>query len=506
MIHVLRRLAPPPRYMVLVLGSLLFLLSSDGTVFLDGATATPLMGLGTFLAGLLSMVCLFAAVWQRATPFSDTAVPDGRAWPAVPLLGLRRRLPHVPARLRHFPVRTFARYLTLAVLSALTMDALALFVVAAYAACFVPASSAYFNDVISFTHVNAEVALAGGNPYTDDALFPATLRRFPKGLATPLRRGAFGTGYAYPETTTIRAVERAYLADPARYATSFDPATLHSYPALSFLLYAPLLAIGLPNILLPSVLLFVAIIFVLARLAPPGMRGWAALIAFANVPMIGLSLLLDTEIVCFVFLLSAWHLRKRVWLSGLLLGLGCAFKQYCWLFAPFFLLDMYRREGWRGATRYGAIAAAAFLLPNLPYILMNPAAWTHSVLLPATDPLFPMGMGIEAISAGHLLPFAPPPVYMALEVLAYGGALWCQWRWADQLGAGVLLLALVPLYFAFRSPTNYFAIAPWLALYALNVRYWNPGALHAETASAAVSLDTKGARDAIHAHTAQRSL
>lgn len=497
--RVLRRLALPPRYMLLVLGGLFFLLASDGSVLLVGATSAPLLGLGTSVAALLGMLCLFTAVWQRPTP------SGGRARLAALPLDLRRWLPRVSERLRRFPLRTFARYLALAVASALAMDALALFLIAAYA-CFAPAPSAYFNDVISFTHVNAEVALAGDNPYTDDALFTATLRRFPRGLATPLRRGAFGTGYDYPEATTIRAVELQYLADPARYAASFDPATLHSYPALSFLLYAPLLAIGLPNILLPNVLLFIASIVVLARLAPPGMRIWAALIAVANVPMVGLSLLLDTEIVCFVFLLGAWHLRKRVWLSGLLLGLACAFKQYSWIFAPFFLLDMYRREGWRATARYGAIALATFLLPNVPYILMNPAAWMHSVLLPATEPLFPMGMGIEAISAGHLLPFAPPLVYTALEALAYVGMLWCQWRWADQLGDGVLLLALVPLYLAFRAPANYFAIAPWLALYALSVRYWNPGALRAETASTAVSLDTKGAKDAIHAYSNRRSL
>ena len=64
------------------------------------------------------------------------------------------------------------------------------------------------------------------------------------------------------------------------------------------------------------------------------------------------------------------------------------------------------------------------------------------------------------------MPFGPPALYTALELLAFAGALWLQWRYRERLGAGVLVLALMPLLFAFRSPSNYFAFLPWLALYA----------------------------------------
>ncbi|HLZ24331.1 MAG TPA: glycosyltransferase 87 family protein [Ktedonobacterales bacterium] len=474
-----KRHAFPRRFALLALGTALLTVAGDAVDVLPNVPNGGYLGPVAAFATATGLVCLLAAIVSPRAP----------AW-------LARRY----AKLR------------LAVLAsayALAVDALIIFFLAVIAATIVPTSSAYFNDVISFTHVNAEVALAGGNPYTDDALFVATLRRFPKGLATPMRRGAFGTGYTYPDTDTIRAIERKYVADPTTYAASFDPATLHSYPALSFLLYVPLLAVGLRNILLLHVLLFVAGVFVLARLAPPGIRRWSALVAFASVPLLGHSLLIDSEIVCVAFLLSAWHVRERGWLGGLLLGLACAFKQYCWLFAPFFLLDVYQREGWRGTLRYSSIAATAFLLPNLPYLLMDPSAWLHSVLLPATDPLFPMGMGLEAISAGHILPFAPPLVYTAVELLAYGVALWGQWRWRDRLGDGVLLLALLPLFFAFRSPANYFAIAPWLALYAVNMRYWSTGAVRVvrvDNRDGAVAVQIKGAGDVIHGQSRRRRL
>src|SRR5579859_7986105 len=506
---MMRRLVMPPRYMMVVFGSLLFLIASDGAVLLRGATATPLVGAGTLLASLLGMLCLFAAVWRRAAALDESSTGGvGEGDEALHVRSLPERLAFIVHRSMPAPVRAFLRYLAFAVGFALALDAL-IAVVLGLTLLLAPPSQAYPTDAISFAHADAALVLAGANPYTADADFTRVLRNYPHTLATPLRGRIFGTGYDYPADARILAVQRRYIANPSDVASSFDPATLHSYPALSFLLYVPLLAVGLRNILLLHVLLFVAGVFVLARLAPPGIRRWSALVAFASVPLLGHSLLIDSEIVCVAFLLSAWHVRERGWLGGLLLGLACAFKQYCWLFAPFFLLDVYQREGWRGTLRYSSIAATAFLLPNLPYLLMDPTAWLHSVLLPATDPLFPMGMGLEAISAGHTLPFAPPLAYTAVELLAYGVALWGQWRWRDRLGDGVLLLALLPLFFAFRSPANYFAIAPWLALYAVNMRYWSTGAVRVvrvDNRDGAVAVQIKGAGDVIHGQSRRRRL
>ena len=76
-------------------------------------------------------------------------------------------------------------------------------------------------------------------------------------------------------------------------------------------------------------------------------------------------------------------------------------------------------------------------------------------------------MGLIALSLGHLLPYGPPALYALLEVAALGVTLIAAIRWRMHLGAGVLVLALLPLFFAFRSIPSYFAFAPWLALYAV---------------------------------------
>src|SRR5574340_842953 len=68
-------------------------------------------------------------------------------------------------------------------------------------------------------------------------------------------------------------------------------------------------------------------------------------------------------------------------------------------------------------------------------------------------------------------PYSAPRFFTLLEGLAMLGALIAAIRWRALLGDGVLLLALIPLLFAFRSLPNYFGIAPWIALYAANMAY-----------------------------------
>ena len=158
----------------------------------------------------------------------------------------------------------------------------------------------------------------------------------------------------------------------------------------------------------------------------------------------------------------------RAGLARFLLGLACAFKQYCWFFAPFFILDALLAHGWREAGRRTLIAAGAFLLPNLPFLLASPSPWLHSMTLPMSEPLYPLGVGAIVLSMGHALPFGPPALYTALEALAFVAALAACVRWRAKLGDAVLLLPLIPLLFAFHSPADYFTFAPWLALYAAN--------------------------------------
>jgi hypothetical protein len=333
-----------------------------------------------------------------------------------------------------------------------------------------PSGHVYDSDMLALTHVNAELVLSGHNPYTDNAAYREALDRFPSALGTPLRGPVFGTGFTPPSPARIAAVQRQYVQTPASVRGAFDPRTLHSYPALSFLVYLPALWAGLSNILPVNLCVYLLLFAWLVWKMPPGIRRWGALTALAATPVVVASLIESNEIICVALLLLAWEYRHRRWLGAILLGLACAYKQYAWGFVPFFAVDAVLAEGWGDAIRRGTIALGAFLLPNGPFLVASPLAWFTSLWLPLSEPLFPQGMGLIALSLGHLLPFGPPVLYALLEVAALGITLVSTIRFRRQLGAGVLVLALIPLFFAFRSIPSYFAFAPWLALYAVQCR------------------------------------
>ncbi len=427
----------PPRYLAIGLGSGLLLVSGESQLALIYARTPQIFG-------LLSCCALFAGM----------AILILAAMPIRP-----------PERLRRLATRLRLPLVTLTVLLAALW--LLFFVGTTYTAFSQPAEEAYYNDVISFSHAGAELVLAGQNPYTSDAAFRAALERFPHALPSPLRGQPFGTTYDYPHYPLVVEITGRYVAGDPAVQRAFDPATLHSYPALTYLLYAPVvLATG--NILWLHLLVYLVLLGWLIWQAPGRLRVPAALVACTVVTIPRYSLMVDNEILCIALVLAAWHWRNTRWLGPLLLGLACAFKQYCWFFAPFFVLDALLAYGWREAGRRALVAAGAFLLPNLPFLLISPGPWLHSLTLPMSEPLYPLGVGVIVLSMGHVLPFGPPALYTALEAVAFAAALAASVRWRAVLGDAVLLLPLVPLLFAFRSPADYFAFAPWLALYAAN--------------------------------------
>jgi hypothetical protein len=429
----------PARYGMSVLGSALLTAATLLFIPFDHALWRALLTLATGAPGLALL--LLAGLRQ----------PLPQWW--------RRAYPHLRGAL-----------LALAYLLALCV--LVVFTGIAYLVLRYPTADAYFSDVLSLTDTGARLLLAGHNPYTGDAAFRGALARFPTAFGTPMRGHAFGLGDDHPSPVAIAATQRRYLADPARYGDAFVPASLHSYPALAVLLYVPLLWAGVGNILILHLLVYAGLFAWLVWQTPVGWRHWGALVAAGAFPAIVGSLILNNEVISITLLLAAWHLReRRGWLSALLLGLACAYKQYAWFFAPFFALDALAAWGWRATLRWALVAAGAFLLPNLPFLLASPRAWLESQLLPMKLPVFPQGLGIISLSTGHLLPYGPPWLYAALEVAALAVALWLFARSRARLGDAALILALLPLYFAFRSTANYFSFAPWLALYAANGLY-----------------------------------
>ena len=321
----------------------------------------------------------------------------------------------------------------------------------------------YHNDAIALNECAARLVLQGRDPYTDLDLFSCYGRlAIGADRTTPLRRGLFEDDVIYPSDAELDA---AWELRSRGVGVNEEFVWRPSYPALSFLFLLPVVARGLDSNYLYVACLLVAMALVVAR-APrsvrpfflTGLLGAASLTAFT----VGGS----SDLLYALPLVIAWLYRGRNW-AAIPLGLAVATKQVAWFFAPFWLIAVATERGWRAAARDLAIAAGVFAIANLPFIVHDPRSWLVGILAPLTLPMFPRGAGVIFLFTNGSLPLLPSIAYALLEVVAGLACLLVAWRSrrsSPELGA---VLAVVPLYFAWRSLFSYFFLLPLFAFAAV---------------------------------------
>lgn len=314
----------------------------------------------------------------------------------------------------------------------------------------------FSNDGTSLDTNAAILLLEGRNPYTDSSMINLT-RRFPiqPDWTTPLRVGQFAQGLDYPSMSDLQSVLDTDLK--AGSMPEFESKV--SYPALSFLTLIPFALIGDYNVLPFYLLCYIALVALGWKMARRDLRPWILVFALANVPMWTSTSGANLDVFTILLIVTAWLWRDKHLVSALLFGLALASKQTAWFLAPFYAILIFRQYGWRAALMRLSIAGSVFLAFNLPFILWNPHAWLAGVLAPVSDPMFPMGVGLVGLSTTHLIPYLPQSVYTVLEGLAMLGSLIWYWRICRTRPEAALLLAVVPLFFAWRSLPSYFYCA-----------------------------------------------
>jgi hypothetical protein len=369
----------------------------------------------------------------------------------------------------------------------------------------------YGSDELFYAQYNALLVLHGQNPYVGEHLAGA-LRHFGVENVTPLRTGAYRDPLRPPTPAQLHQIVTAYLANPAAPHPNLEPATTHSYPALSFLIAVPSVWAGLPTLGYAQVAALLALVAAIVALAPARLcpavaalclltvDGWRSVagsdFAIWTAAGIGLVWILGTwektnatkisrkprkgvkrtwpigrcALLASIFRdlrAPSWLSCSRPFLAAVALGLVCAVQQTAWFFAPFYLVWVWRRQGGRAALSAGATAVGAFLAINLPWIVMAPGPWLRSLLLPVTLPLFPNGNGLVGLALGGALPLWPSGAYTALELLAYAVLLAAYARWLPRAPLAGMVLPLAAVLLAWRSPTRYFILLPFVALLAL---------------------------------------
>jgi uncharacterized membrane protein len=294
-----------------------------------------------------------------------------------------------------------------------------------------------------------------------------------------------------------------------------QPVTSLSYPALAFEAYLPILLLGITtqaatwmNIAawaIGSVVLFTVLP---RRLAP-----LAAIIASLDV-YIGYAAGGVTDALFVPLLIGAavrWddfpgQRGPAAWRGPILLGLAMAVKQTPWLVAPFLVagivLEARRRQpagSLRPAAicglRYAGIALAAFLVPNLPYLVASPGAWMRGVLTPFSSHVVPAGQGLVGISLSMDAGGGSLGAYTIASVVVFLALLGCYLAAYPMLKPVTFLLPSIVLFFATRSFGSYLVMLIPAALAAAATtrqvslaqcwRHWKLAAGAAAGASAA---------------------
>ena len=318
----------------------------------------------------------------------------------------------------------------------------------------------YATDEIAFDQYAAQLALHGINPYLH-SMAPA----FPMFHVSP-------NGYTFQ--------------------LNGQPVTTLSYPALSFEAYLPLLALGLTTqaAVWINVAAWALGAVVLYAVLPRNLAPLAAVVASVDI-YIGYAAGGVTDCLFVPLLVGAavgWDRFASTrglaaWRGPVLMGLAMAVKQTPWLVAPFVVAGIVlesRRGGWRQAARdglrYAGIAAVAFLVPNLPYLIGAPQPWLHGVLTPLSSHAVPAGQGLISLSlslgvgGGSLLAYNVAAVVVLAAVLA------CYVATYPALKPATFLLPSVVLFFATRSFGSYLVMLIPAAIAAAATTRRPPGA------------------------------
>jgi uncharacterized membrane protein len=196
------------------------------------------------------------------------------------------------------------------------------------------------------------------------------------------------------------------------------------------------------------------------------------LLALADAPLLDATVGGVLDVFYILLLVAAWRWWRRPLLSVVLLGLAMATKQIAWFFLPFYAILVWRRRGLREAVLRLSGAAAMFLIINGPFILASPGAWLSGILAPENGLMFPSGSGLIHLSVTGVLPLAPEGVYSILELLALAALVAWYWRYCADLPEEIgLVLAVLPLFLAWRSLTTYFYFVGLPAVVLLIARY-----------------------------------
>lgn len=322
-----------------------------------------------------------------------------------------------------------------------------------------------YNDATALNQQASQTLLEGENPYKKSNIISAVEEfKVSTDYLTPLKQGDFAQVFPYPTQEQMDTV--LSKADTSTDTPPVEFESKISYPAGSFLFQAPFVALGLKDTRWFYLICAIAMVALIFWKAPKSLRPLVIIAFLTNIVLWNLIGTGQTDTLYILFILLGWIFRRQLLLSALFMGLAAATKQIAWLFVLFYLILMLRESGWKHVAQSLGVIAFTFIATNLPFIFSAPQAWMQGVLAPIVDPMFPKGAGIVAFSIAGIL----PPNSLLFTLMEVGvlilAMVWYYYNCRKYPQTG-LLLAVLPLFFAWRSFSFYFYFASLLVFGAV---------------------------------------
>ncbi len=113
---------------------------------------------------------------------------------------------------------------------------------------------------------------------------------------------------------------------------------------------------------------------------------------------------------------------------------------------------------------------------NLPFVIMDAGPWLDSVLAPLSRNFFPLGVGIVSLVSGGYLHIESPLIFSLLCLAEGAGGVAWYWFNCRRCPHAALVLAMLPLFFAWRSLWPYFYYVDAVLISAVMLDYAEPAA------------------------------